>query len=368
MTNIAVLGANGFIGTRAVEMFTLNDLAGVRPVVRNYSSLARVSRFQLDARVADAFEPVTLEAAFQGCEIVVHAVAGDIQTVVGTLEPVYRAAERAGVRRLVYLSSASVHGQSPIPGTDENSPLSDQQVLPYNNAKVRAERMLQELRKQGKLELVILRPGIVTGPRSSWVTRFADDLLAGRAALLHRGQGLCNSIYVDNLVHAMYLAATEPGLDREVFLVGDEEQVTWADLYRPFAQALGFDLEGLPEGQVRQHQPSLFERLEPVRNSRPVQGLLSVFPHRLRLAAFLAYQTMLEPHSAPSPAATELPRPLVTREMGLLYNCQYKLPHTKAAHLLGYRPPVSFQDGCRRTLGWLAFAGYPVRQERTGTL
>lgn len=366
MVKIAVLGANGFIGTRTVEMLTLNRQAEVRPLVRNYASLARLARFHLDARLADAFDQTALEAAFQGCEIVVHAVAGDIKTILGTLTPVYQAAQNAGVRRLVYLSSASVHGQSPDPGTDENSALSDGQILPYNNAKVRAERKLEELRGQGNVELVILRPGIVVGPRSSWVNRFTDDLRDGKAALLNRGQGICNSIYVDNLVHAIHLAATTPAVDREVFLVGDEEQVTWADLYRPIAKALGFDLGKLPEGHIVEQKKSWFERLEPVRSSRPVQGLLSVFPHRFRLAAFLAYQTILEPPPAPSTTPAEPPRPPISREMALLYACRYKLPHKKAIRMLSYQPPVPFEDACRRTVAWLAFAGHRIKEECRG--
>src|SRR5689334_13753668 len=278
MIKLAVLGANGFIGTRIIEMFALSNLTEVRPIVRNYSSLARASRFQLDSRVADAFDQEALQAAFQGCDVVIHAVAGDLKTILGTLTPVYQAAQKAGVRRMIYLSTASVHGQSPQPGTDESSVLSDQQALPYNNAKVRAERTLSQLRSQGDVELVMLRPGIVFGPRSSWVINFADALLARQASLLNRGAGICNSIYVDNLVHAIYLAATEAEADRQTFLLGDQECVTWADLYHPIAKALGYDLAHLPEGTVSEQDAeqklSLLERLEPIRVSKPVQGLL----------------------------------------------------------------------------------------------
>ena len=142
MIKLAVLGANGFIGTRITEMFALSDLIEVRPIVRNYASLARVSRFDLDSCVVDAFDQKALQTAFRECDVVVHAVAGDIKTILGTLAPVYKAAQLAGVRRLVYLSSGSVHGQAPDPGTDESSALSYKKALPYNNAKVRAERSL----------------------------------------------------------------------------------------------------------------------------------------------------------------------------------------------------------------------------------
>ena len=49
--------------------------------------------------------------------------------------------------------------------------------------------------------------------------------------------------------------------------------------------------------------------------------------------------------------------------MSLLYRCSWKLPDTRARQRLGYRPVVSFAEGCRRTIGWLEFAGFPVIQE-----
>ena len=361
MIKVAVLGANGFIGTRITEVFALSHLVDVRAVVRDYASLARSSRFDLDARIANAFDEQALEAAFQGCDVVVHAVAGDTKTILGTLTPVYRAAQKAGIKRLVYLSSSSVHGQAPPAGTDEGSPLSTKQDLPYNSAKVRAEQILTRLRSQGTVELVILRPGIVFGPRSSWVTRFANDLLAGRAALLNQGHGICNSIYIDNLVHAIYLAATEPAVDGEVFLLGDQECVTWENLYQPIATALGYDLKEVPEGMISKQKQSWFEQLEPIRVSSPVQKLLSVIPHRFRLAAYHAYETVLLYETNATPPPDQVPPPSLPYEMALLYSCSYKLPHEKARRVLGYWPLISFPEACWRTVQWLDFAGYPVK-------
>lgn len=156
---IAVVGASGFIGSRLVEMLHLESLAEIRPIVRRLSGLARSARFSVPGRVADAFDATALRNAFEGCEIVVHAVAGDRRTILGTLAPTYQAAQKARVQRLVYLSSASVHGQAPLPGTDESSPLNARQSVPYNNSKVGAERRLRRLRRGGDVELVILRPG-----------------------------------------------------------------------------------------------------------------------------------------------------------------------------------------------------------------
>src|ERR1043165_4406358 len=100
MIKVAVLGANGFIGTRIVELFALNQMADVIPVVREFAGLARSSRFDLEGRVANAFDEQALTSAFQCCDVVVHAVAGDIKTILGTLAPVYHAAQKARIRRL----------------------------------------------------------------------------------------------------------------------------------------------------------------------------------------------------------------------------------------------------------------------------
>ena len=73
-----------------------------------------------------------------------------------------------------------------------------------------AERRLRELRQGGPVELVVLRPAIVHGPRSAWTGGFADELLAGTAYLVEGGRGICNAAYVDNVVHAVRLASSAP--------------------------------------------------------------------------------------------------------------------------------------------------------------
>jgi nucleoside-diphosphate-sugar epimerase len=361
---IAIIGANGFIGSRAVEMLHLGAAAEVRPVVRTAHGAARLFRFDLDCRIANACHEVSLRTALEGCDAVVHAVAGTPDVVLESIAPVYRAAEHAGVRRLVYLSSASVHGQAPAPGTDESGPLSDRQPIAYNNAKVRAERQLLRLRENGAVEVVILRPGIVTGPRSGWISQFASNLLAGTAYWLNDGKGICNSIYVDNLVHAIQLALTTPAADGHAFIVGDEETVTWADLYRPVVAALGFDVTDLPSATVIKQGRSQREALDALKSRAVVRSTLALIPKRLRraLRAVLSAppQAVASPWTHDACGATQTHTIAATLEMALLYGCAAKLPDTKARRILGYRPIVTFAEGCRRTLGWLEFAGYPL--------
>lgn len=363
---VAILGANGFIGRRLVEYLHLRDLAQVRPVVRRPNALAGLAVFDLDCRIADAMDAGALERALAGCDVLVHCVAGDTKTIVGAVGPAYTAAQRAGVRRLVYLSSASVHGQAPAPGTHEGTPLRDDQLIAYNNAKVRAERQLQKLRATGAVELVILRPGIVTGPRSYWVESFASALVAGTASLVNGGQGICNSLYVDNLAHGVHLAMHAREVDGHAFLLGDAETVRWADLYRPIAGALGFDLADVPAAVYRPGRARLLDRIELLQQHKVLGPALARIPKRVRRIGYAALVSAAQdtqqgsPWAHPDWSAGDPAVPEVALETDLLGRCGYKLPDTKARALLGYEPIVGFEEGMRRTLGWLRFAGFPI--------
>lgn len=359
---VAIIGASGFIGSRAVEILHLRRLVEVKPVVRTFASLARVSRFNLDARLADARDRAAMRKALDGCDVVVHSVLGDPPVITGTVVPVYEAAQDAGAKRLVYLSSIAVHGLAPPPGTDENSPLSLTQPLPYSRAKIRAEQKLLRLREKGSVEVVILRPGIVFGPRSRWTADLADQILQGTACLVDDGQGICNTTYVDNLVEAILLAAKACDVDGHVFLIGDRETVTWADFYAPVAAAFGIDMKEIPRAAVPGEAPDLRELVGRIRASAPVQSVAPLVPARLKRAIKAGIGSLIAPAPASEWARPEVAAPTVSKEVALLQRCRYKVPSSKAESMLGYEARVSFTEGSRRSIGWLAFAGYPVVQ------
>lgn len=350
---IAVIGANGFIGNRVVEMLHLGGEHEVRPVVRRASGLALASRFGIAGRIADALDAGALADALAGCDIVVHALAGDRRTIVRSVPSVYKAAERAGCRRIIYLSSAMVHGQAPPSACDETAPLSRKQPIPYNNAKVMAESLLFGLRRSGPVEAVALRPGIVYGPRSQWIGGLADQLLGGQACLVDGGAGICNAIYVDNVVDAIIRCFDAPQADGEAFLLGEPDPPTWYDFYARVAEALGVDIGQVPHVGFAVPQPGIKDRIDRLRQSAPVRAALGALPASLSrgLAAFWEASGAL-----PSSPATKGPRP--TLEMALLHRSKHVPDWNKARRAIGYEPPVPQEEAWRRTLSWLDFAGY----------
>ena len=362
---VGILGASGFIGSRLVEWLVLRDLAEVRPFVRSFRGLARLARFDLDCRIAHATNQSILESQMRGCQIVFHCVVGGRETILKSIKASYCAAATAKVRRLVYLSSAVVHGNNLKHGINDESEPSIRQPFEYNVSKALAEQRLQTLRQDGRLEIVILRPSIVFGPRSQyWTASIARDIALNRAYLVEGGAGICNTIYIDNLVHAMWLAATRPPAANHAFLLTDGEHVTWRDFYASIASALGLGLERISMVSIDQladwdkiesHRRQL-KWLKELRDSRASAALKRLMPGRVKAALRELIQSSAIEHSDGSSKELSLDRETTTLQQN-----KYVLPINKARSLLGYTPTVRFEEASQRTARWLRFAsGMPV--------
>ena len=354
---VAVIGANGFIGTRLVECFHLGGGPEVTAVVRRPSSLALPARFSLAMRVADALDVDSLARALAGCDAVVHAALGDpaqIRKMPGIL---CRSAEMAGIRRVVYLSSASVHGQNAPVGTNEDSPLHLGHPLAYNNAKVSAERAFFRECKQRGLDGYALRPSVVFGPRSHWLADIAGDLRSGRAWLINDGRGICNSIYVDNLVAAVRACLEAPEWSGGAYLVSDAETITWRDFYQALAEGIGADARAIRDvSHLPEFHASWAEQAKRAVAHPAVQLALPLVPHALKRGAKKILAALSAAPTPDSWAIPEPPKPQVTRELADLQACAWKLPSVRAEAVLGFAPPVSFAEGMRRTAAWWRFA------------
>ena len=352
---IGIMGASGFVGNRAAEVFHAQGHE-IRPIVRAADSRSRLTISNLDVRVASAFDRSALESAFKGCDVVIHSILGSPGLIRGSVAPAYQAAQKAGVRRIIYLSSMIVHRFAPDIGTTEASSLVENQPFPAHSAKIYAERKLLELRKNGTVEVTIFRPGIVFGPRSRWVVELTNQLSQGTAYFINNGRGICNSVYIDNLIHGIQLGMTVPAADGEAFFVGDRERVTWFDFYLPFARALGVDPAQIPSPIVPEFTRSWKQELvASVSNSQFVQEFLASLPEDIKQKI---KNIVPKRNKASADRKVEVaessPQPVVTEMMAELQQSQYKLVFDKAKRILDYEPLISFDEGCRRSIAWLS--------------
>jgi nucleoside-diphosphate-sugar epimerase len=355
MKRFAVLGAGGFIGHRLTEYLILNEIAQPRAVVRSVRGLARVSRFDLDSRVADARDEATLTHAVRETDAVFHCVVGDFKTVVESIESVYRACRQARVQRLVYLSTAAVSGYDIEPNTDETSPLTMRNRDGYQRSKILAEQRLSYLSRDGAVETVILRPCVVYGPRSThWTLRIAQDLLASKSFLVNAGTGICNAIFVDNLVEAMVLCADHPAAPGYTFFVNDSARVTWRKFYESVGEAIGVDLatvrliheSGASAVLVGERIAALVFAAARSAVARKLLAHLKTTPkgQAAIAAAKLYFDAVSTDQSRPDP------------QLIAMQTCRSQLNTERIESVIGYRPRWSFSEGAEKAAIWLQFA------------
>lgn len=356
---IAIVGAGGLVGTRLIEHFQLASDAPVTvtAVVRRPEGLALPARFAMETYIADSLDIDTMARAFSGCTAAIHCATGDAALTERMPAAFCMAASAGGVRRAIYLSSASVHGPDPRAGTDERSALHAGATGEMDAARIRAEQKFFAECERHSLVGFALRPGIIYGPRSRWIAEFASDLVDGRAWLYEGGRGIFNGIYVDNLVAAITgcLHATDDAAGP--YLVGDAEPVTWEPFYRAAALQLDVPWSSVHQlSQLPEFKPSLQDRAGRAAAHPFVQRLLPLVPYGLKRSAKAAIAAASpaprrEPWSIPGG-----PEPRITHEMALLQQCAWKLPHTRAEQNLDYRPVVAFAEALERSLAWWRFA------------
>lgn len=225
-----VTGGAGFIGSHLV-----GRLVALGYQVRVVDDLSTGAEANL-AAVADQIEFIRgdlrdPEVCRRGCEamtVVFHVAAlpsvsrsmtdpwGSHDANVNATIRVLEAAQRAGVRRVVYSSSSSVYGDAPtLPKVETAEPLPRS---PYATSKLAGEQYVLAFARGGMVEGVALRYFNVFGPRQDPHSPYAAVIPAFLLAAADNreplvfGDGLQSRdfTYVDNVVDANILAATTP--------------------------------------------------------------------------------------------------------------------------------------------------------------
>jgi nucleoside-diphosphate-sugar epimerase len=222
-----VTGGAGFIGSNLVEAL-VSAGHGVR-VLDDCSTGSLANLAGIDPApellVRDVRDPEAVVAAVEDVEVVYHlaalpsvarSVADPVTThqvnVDGTLN-VLQAAQRVGIRRVVYASSSSVYGDTPRLPKDETMPLAP--PSPYAASKAAGEGYCRSFTHAYGLETVSLRFFNVFGrrqdPNSEYaavIPRFINRMMEGRSPeVFGDGEQSRDFTYVSNVVQALLLAA-----------------------------------------------------------------------------------------------------------------------------------------------------------------
>jgi nucleoside-diphosphate-sugar epimerase/predicted dehydrogenase len=256
-SRVLVTGGTGFIGSHLVERLA-NMGHAPRVLCRPTSRLdALLALENVELAFGDVRDVGAMRQAMDGIELVYHlasARGGDwadyYRTTVTGTQNVLQAAEQAGVKRIVYVSSMGVLDAAHFPARgsiDEAYPLEPQPEMRgyYSRAKLEAEQLVQQYVAVGKLEICLLRPGLVYGPRSkqSFLSDAGFRVSEGLALVTGLGGRRLRLIYVDNLVDAMLLAGQHPAAAGRLYHIVDQEQPTVREYIRAFRDASGKPLK-----------------------------------------------------------------------------------------------------------------------------
>ena len=263
MATTLITGGCGFIGSHIAEALRADGIP-VR-VFDNLSSgkLANLKGFDggIEVIQGDVRDPEALRQAMQGVDQVFHEAAlvsvavsveqpeeNDAINIRGTLN-VLQAARAAGVKRLVFATSAAVYGNNPdLPKRETMLP---EPESPYALAKLAGEYYLRLYSRLYGVETVALRYFNVFGPRqdgksmySGVISRFMDDIRQGRAPTIFGDGGQTRDfVFVKDIVQANLLAMRTPGVSGEVYNVATGKQVSLLQLWDRLKHITGSSLE-----------------------------------------------------------------------------------------------------------------------------
>ena len=210
-----VTGGNGFVGRGIAERLHRRG-DQVRILGRSPRPQALPKNIEYHQGNIENIEEI--RAASNGCDTVFHVAAKVglwgrrsefVETnVIGT-NNVIRAANEAGVRRLIFTSSPSViFGTSSIINGDESLPYPSQHSSYYPETKAEAERSIIRANGVQGLATCALRPHLVWGPGDSHlVPRILDRARKNALFIVGNGENVVDFTFIDNVVDAHLLAA-----------------------------------------------------------------------------------------------------------------------------------------------------------------
>jgi UDP-glucose 4-epimerase len=256
---VLITGGAGFIGSNLVHHLCKKN----KVIVIDNLSTGRMENLKgFDGEIIK--EDVTeLTDLPKGMDYVFHLAAyisvpgsvlepekNDSINILGT-QNILVTAKKAGVKKLVFASSAAVYGDVPETGL----PIAESRALmpasPYAGSKMTAEDYCLAYNDMFGLRTTVLRMFNVYGPRqdpnsqyASVIPAFIKRVSEGQRPIIYGdGTQTRDFVYVGDVVRAFELAAEDKGSDGHVLNIASGKGTSIKDLSREVVKAAGKRLE-----------------------------------------------------------------------------------------------------------------------------
>lgn len=328
---LLITGANGWLGLGLADFISKSGMAAnrkIRALVLPDSDTSKLKTVLTGAEIYEA----DLRNAGELTDFFDGAKGGTAIHTAGVIHPrrvadffainrdgtsrLLECAAKAGVKRVVTVSSNSPCGCNPHPDHlfDESSPYNP--YMNYGRSKMEMERLSLDFHTRGVVETVIVRAPWFYGPNQPPRQKlFFEMVRDGKAPIIGSGENLRSMAYIENLAQGLLLAADSPKAAGEIYWIADE---------RPYSMNEIIDtIERLLENEFQ--QKCAHRRLR-------LPGLAS----EVALALDASIQKLGMYHQ----------KIHVLSEMNKTIACSVE----KAKRELGYRPTVVLEEGMRRSL------------------
>ncbi|MSQ81461.1 MAG: NAD(P)-dependent oxidoreductase [Myxococcales bacterium] len=271
-----VTGTPGWLGSRLAQWLQAGGLDdnlprqpgfAVRCLVQPGQDATALRQMGVEVASGDLRDPPSLHSFLRDsagavlfhCAGLIHpARIADLYELnfVGT-QNLAAAAQIAGVRRMVYVSSNSPAGINPHRTALFDEMSEDRPFLNYGHSKRLAESVVHRIAALGVMEAVVVRPPWFYGPgQPARQTLFFQMIRAGKAPLVGDGSNLRSMGYVDNVCQGMDLCGRTAGINGRTYWIADERPYPMREIIDTVQAVLERDF-GLPCSSKRLRLPHL---------------------------------------------------------------------------------------------------------------
>jgi nucleoside-diphosphate-sugar epimerase len=238
---LLVTGGTGFIGKQLCQVLSERGddvIAVARGQVNAKNNIAMINKeLTKDTDWQDALKDVDVVLHLAGRAHVMKDVVDDPYQAYAdiNIDATKHLAEQAalsGVKRLIFLSTVKVNGErTDITAFNEAeipSPEDDYAITKYE-----AEKALNKIAQETKMEVVIIRPPLVYGKGVKANFKNLIKLAQLNIPLpFGKVDNKRSLVFIENLIDFILLCVQHPSAANQTFLISDDEDVSTAQLLR----------------------------------------------------------------------------------------------------------------------------------------